>query len=154
MFNVPVSCQKKNQLMFPLRNSLSQKIKIKGMYTASLSQPFKPVEPQRGYHNAATAVVCVPLRLLSLFLFSFLNMKQAFIRPAVYPFGVFFSSAVFIPTSFTHTHLSLVQLSSVWFSAGSQWDLFYVQQPTRGRSHLKKCQIVCVFPVLSGRQTH
>ena len=53
-----------------------------------------------------------------------------------------------LQSSFQHfslTHLSLVQLSSVWFSAGSQWDLLYVQQPARVQSHLKKCQIVCVF---------
>lgn len=54
-----------------------------------------------------------------------------------------------LQSSFQHlslTHLSLVQLSSVWFSAGSQWDLFYVQQPAKVQSHLIKCQIVCVFP--------
>lgn len=83
----------------------------------------------------------------SMLLSSFANFTQSLVLSAVFQFVPFFllqsrSSS----RQRSITYFSLVQLSSVWFSAGSEWDFFYVQRPERVQSHLKvqDCVSVCV----------
>lgn len=84
----------------------------------------------------------------SMLLSSFANFTQSLVLSAVFQFVPFFllqsrSSS----RQRSITYFSLVQLSSVWFSAGSEWDFFYVQRPERVQSHLKvqDCVSVCVY---------
>lgn len=132
--------------MLPLRNSLSQKIKIKGMYTASLSQPYKPVEPQRGYRNAATAVVCVVLRLI-LFLCS-LYVTQALTWPAVFPFWLLLLFRGLHPNIFhshTHTHTSVCFSSALFGSVQVASGTSFMYNNQRGGDRTWKSARLCVF---------
>lgn len=120
--------------MLQLRNRLSQKIKIKGMYMASVNPPYKPVEPQRGRWNAVAAVMsCISHLTCSYFLFP---TSQSLLYCHLY-FHLASSSLLQSNSSFQNFHSH----TSVWFSsapfgsvqAASGTSLMYNNQ--RGCNH-------------------
>lgn len=137
IWNVPLSCQKIISC-FSEGTDWTRRLKLKECTQPPLNQLYKPVEPQRELWNAAAAAVTSRILLFKL--------VPIFICPLHTVFqSLHFQLAAFplqLRSSFRQlslTHFSLVQLSSVWFSAGSQWDFLYVQQPERVQSHSQKC---------------
>lgn len=138
-----VSCQKKKKSSRASAKKLNQEVKIKGMYTVSLNQAHKPVEPQRELWNAAAVRFCI--KLVSS---PFPNFTQYLILPAVFLFDLFFSSAVSLHSNNVHSH------TWVWYSSAC---LVQCRQPVglllctttrKGAITLVKvldCVSVCVY---------